>query len=390
MKILYFCQLYFPAIYGGGEYIFFYWAKELVRRGHKVYVVAQRIRGGKDYEVIDGINVYRTGPAVEYKGSLPLNLFENLGYIVGALLKGLMLILKNRIDIIHSNTYAPAIAGQICAIISKKPHIITFHDVYHLSMKRFWNKWASHSFVGSSIAKIGPYIEKLVLKLPATLFHTPSETSKRDLRSCGLRKVIVIPNGLSLREYDSIDVENVNVHQAIFVGRLVFYKNLDIAVKAMKKITTKIPDVRLLVIGDGPERVSLKSLVEKLGLDRNIIFEGRVSDETKIKKIKESSFLILPSVCEGFGIVIIEAFACYKPVIVSDVEPLSELVENRQDGLLVSPFDFESWAEAMLFLFTQPEFSREMGKRGREKTEQKYTIQRVVDQLEKTYMTLIE
>jgi len=385
MNILYFCQLYPPAIYGGGEYIFFQWAKELAKRGHKVYVITQRLVGERDFEIIEGVRVYRVGPAIKYGGLLPLGVFENFGYIIGAIMKGITLISKNKINILHSNTYAPVLAGQACAIIFRRNHIITVHDVYFSMIKDFWDKWASQVSVGSLTAKIGPFIEKFVLKLPATVFHTVSETSKHDLYMCGLQKVVVIPNGINLQDYDSISATKVNTHQAIFIGRLVFYKNLDTVIRAMENVVAKIPNSKLIVIGDGPMLSSMERLTKNLGLAGNVIFKGRISHEEKVKLLKKSSFLVLPSLVEGFGIVLLEAFACSKPVLVSQVKPLTEIVENDKYGYVIPPFNVDAWAEKMIYLFNDSNKATEMGICGRKELEKSYIIPKVVDKLEELY-----
>lgn len=390
MNILHFCQLYPPAVYGGGEYIFFNWAKELVKRGHMVFTITQRLEGERDFENINGIHVYRVGPAIKYRGTLPLGILENLGYIIGAILKGITLAVKNKINIVHSNTYAPALAGQVYAIISRKPHIITAHDVYFLVRKDFWNKWASQASVCVSAGKIGSIVEKLVLKLPARIFHTVSETSKEDLYACGLQKVIVIYNGLGLRDFDSVDPTEVAPHQAIFIGRLVFYKNLDTVISAMKSVVAEIPDSRLIVVGDGPMRLPLEKLVEDLRLTENVVFKGRISHEEKVRLLKQSSSLVLPSLVEGFGIVLLEAFACYKPVLVSAVRPLTEIVENEKDGCFVAPFDVDMWAEKMIELFNNSRKAKKMGVYGRRKLERNYTVQKAVDKLEELYSKVVK
>jgi glycosyltransferase involved in cell wall biosynthesis len=390
MNILYFCQLYPPAIYGGGEYIFFQWAKELVRRGHKVFTITQRLRGEGDFEIIDGINVYRVAPAIEFRGTLPAGVFKNLAYITGAIAKGMMIIAQNKIDIIHSNTYAPAFAGQLCAIISRKPHIITVHDVYYLISKDFWDKWASQASFGILTAKVGLFMEKLILKLPAKVFHTVSEASRQDLCKCGLQKVIIIPNGVDLRDYDLISAGKVNAPQVIFVGRLVFFKNLDTVIRAMRNVVARIPDAKLIVVGDGPMLSPMRKLVERFGLVRNVVFKGRISHEEKVRLLKQSSFLVLPSLVEGFGIVLLEAFACRKPVLVSAVRPLTDIVDDGVDGYFVSPFDIDMWASKMLELFDNFYIAEEMGISGRRKLEQKYTIQKNVDALERLYSKFIK
>lgn len=390
MKILYFCQLYPPAVYGGGEYLFFQWARELVRRGHKVFTITQRLVGERNFEVVNGIHVYRVGPAIKYKGTLPLGTLENIGYVIDAAIKGITMITKNRIHVIHSNTYSPTFAGQICASIFQKPHVITVHDVYFLLEKNFWDKWASQACLGNSVGKIGSLVEKIVLKFPAAVFHSVSETSRQDLNTCGLQKVTVIYNGIDLRDFDSINTVDLVPYQAIYVGRLVFYKNLDIVIRSMKLVVSRIPDSRLIIVGDGPIRARLEKLVKDLCLTKNVVFKGRISHEEKVRLLKQSSFLVLPSLVEGFGIVLLEAFACHKPVLVSAVRPLTEIVENEKDGCFVAPFDVAMWAEKMIELFNNPRKAKKMGVYGRRKLERNYTVQKAVDKLEELYSKVVK
>jgi glycosyltransferase involved in cell wall biosynthesis len=385
MNILFFCQLYPPAIYGGGEYIFFQYAKELAKRGHNVTTIAQRLNGTTDFEQIEGIKVFRTGSSIEYHGVLPVSMTRNSNYLISAISKGLSIIAKNQIDVIHSNTYIPALAGCICAQIFRKPHIVTFHDVYFLRRETFWGSWSSQSNSSGLVSLAGSSVEKLLLKLPNTVYHTVSETSKEDLIYSKVKDVTVVPNGIDVSEYSIASEVKQDDFQIVFVGRLVFYKNLDTVIKAFKKVVLKIPKAKLVVIGDGPMRSQWTELVTSIGLNGHVTFAGNIPHNEKVRLLKQSSFLVFPSVVEGFGIVILEAFACNKPVLVSEVKPLTEIVENGVDGYVVPPFDAEAWADKIIDLLSAPNKVAEMGINGRKKLEQNYTIPIVVDKLEELY-----
>src|SRR6478672_745631 len=119
MNLLYFTQIYYPFLFGGGEYIFYLIAKELVKRGHTVQVVTQRFHETKASDSVDGIKIYRVAPGIKYAGILPPTIKHNLKYLILASKKGIEIVTKSRkkgqaIDIIHSNTYVPALSGQIC------------------------------------------------------------------------------------------------------------------------------------------------------------------------------------------------------------------------------------------------------------------------------------
>ena len=241
MNILFFCQLYPPAIYGGGEYIFYQYAKELAKRGHNVLTIAQRLEGTSDFEIIDGIRVFRTGSSIKYHGILPVSMKRNSNYLISAIAKGMRIISKNNIDVAHSNTYIPALAGCTCAQMFGKPHIVTFHDVYFLRRESFWGSWSAQSNSSALVSLAGSSVEKVLLKLPNTVYHTVSETTKEDLIYSKVKDVTVIPDGIDLTDYRIHTKIQKNKFQIVFIGRLVFYKNLDVIIKALKKVISKIP-----------------------------------------------------------------------------------------------------------------------------------------------------
>lgn len=392
MNILFFVQLYPPAIYGGGEYIFFQYAKELAKRQHTVFAIAQKLKGTSDFEVLDGIYVFRTGSSIEYHGGLPVSFGSNFDYLVESTLKGLAIIPKNDIDIIHSNTFIPAASGFICSKFFKKPHIITFHDVYFLTKEKFWKRWGPRHHSSGFVSSIGPLVEKLLLKLPETIYHTVSEISKEDLLASGTSNVTVIPNGIDINEFSNVkpNLKNNDINsQCIFIGRLVNYKNVDTILRAFRLVVSSVPKAKLVVVGDGPMRSAWIELAKQLNLNSNVIFVGGVSHEQKVRLLKESLFLIQPSLVEGFGIVLLEAFACKKPVLVSAIRPLVDIVDNEIDGYAVPPFDIAAWSEKIIYFFNNPSKALEMGMHGCSKLENRYTIPKVVDQLEELYAKAI-
>ncbi len=384
MKILYFTQLFYPALFGGGEFIFYQWALELVKRGHQVCVITQRLEGTSSHEIINGIEIFRVGSVQRQKGNLPTGIGSNLSFLIGSFLAGIKIGRKNKIDVIHSNTYIPVFAAYLCSKLLNIPHIATVHDVYYSSRKDFWKNWSEQDNTSTLTQFLGPVIEKVIANLSVTLFHTVSEQSKSDLLSLGVKKkIIVIPNGIDPTNYE-IETSN-SKNQAIFVGRLVFYKNVETIIEAFSKVAQKIPDSKLVIVGDGPQRSKLQEKVRILRLERNVSFTGQISEKEKIKLISQSKMLLNPSLVEGFGIVVLEGFACGKPVIVSDSKPLSDLVNDSTDGFVVSSLDDNEWAGRIIDLFLNPLKTQEMGLRGKEKISTDYAISKLVNDLMQLY-----
>ena len=398
MNILFFTQLFYPSLFGGGEYLFFLIAKGLVKRGHSVDVIAQRLSGTSEFEEVEGINIHRVASEITYSGTLPPTIVTNLRYLTNAVKKGRSVIKENRkgsrkIDIIHSNTYVPALSGYLCSKLCGLPHIITFHDVYQASDKKFWKKnWRAtqHTNVPFYTSTLSGIVEKIVLRLNPALFHTVSETSKQDLVNFGIKpdKIMVIPNGIDSSSYQQFSTEGVTDvtsigQNAVFVGRLVFYKNIQTVIRAFRKVIEVIPNAKLVIIGDGPFKEEL--IKEASPITENVIFTQRISHDDKLKRIAESSFMVFPSLIEGFGIAIIEAFACKKPVLASDIRPMSDIVKDDYSGFLISPFDEEKWANKMIYLFSNTKQQKRMGENAYHEFQHKYEIDSIIKEYEKLY-----
>ena len=382
MKILYVTQLFYPALFGGGEYIFYQWAQEMTKKGHQVFVITQNIEGASTHETIQGIEIFRVGSTLRLSGTLPAGVLENLSFLFSAFSLGKKIAKENQIDIIHSNTYIPVIAAQWCANKLGIPHIATVHDVYLTSKKDFWKAWSEQSGISKLTKITGPLLEKKIARMRVSVIHTVSEKSREDLEGLGAKRIKVIPNGIDPTQYKT---QQTIKRQAIFVGRLVFYKNLDVILEAFVHVIKKIPEASLVIVGDGPIKNNLVQKAHNLGIKESVTFTGTISDKEKIRLISESAVLVNPSLVEGFGIVVLEGFACGKPVIVSDSKPLSDLVDDSKDGYIVSSSDSLMWAQKIIEIFSDKEKAEQMGEAGRKKVLSNYDISKLANNLLEMY-----
>src|SRR4051794_15920556 len=106
MNLLYFTQIFYPIIHGGGEYLFYLFATELAKRGHNVLVITNRFKGTEIFENVEGVKVYRIGPEREYTGQGDTTIKYNLQYIILSLKKAVELIRESKrksekIEVIH-------------------------------------------------------------------------------------------------------------------------------------------------------------------------------------------------------------------------------------------------------------------------------------------------
>ena len=359
MNILLLSQ-FFSTTRGGGEYIFSLIAKKLAENDHRVWVLTNKIEG-EEYDFQKNIKLVFIPPTLKYKGGLPPGFSDNVRYSINAVITGLKIIKKEKIDIIHSNNFAPVLSGSILSFLTSKPHITTIHDVFSLGGKDYWKKWAEQSDVSKINARLAPIFEKLMMDLKYNCIHTGSETTKDDLIKFGVKKPIyVIPYTI---DFSDVKERKFNQFQFVSVGRLVFYKNLELIIKAID-IARKIePKISLVIVGDGPHRKSLEGLTKKLKLS-NVKFVGYVKKDEKERLIRESNAFVFPSLLEGFGLVILEAFEQKVPVIVSNLRPMSDIVTHNETGYVLDPKNENQWADYLLKLMKNKDESEKMGENG--------------------------
>ena len=134
----------------------------------------------------------------------------------------------------------------------------------------------------------------------------------------------------------------------------------------------------------------MKRFAGTMGVADRIRFLGRVSEENLPRVYAACDVFVLPSVSrlEAFGIVALEAMATGKPVVVADIPGVREVIEDGREGLLADPVNAQDLAEKIQRVLSDPEARRTMGRRGREKVLDSFSIERVTDQIEALYRSV--
>lgn len=160
---------------------------------------------------------------------------------------------------------------------------------------------------------------------------------------------------------------DANRDGAIFVGRLCVEKGVDVLLSAWRQL----PDIRLLIIGDGPYAAEVRAAVART---RNIVWLGALSRAEVLAHVRRARCIVVPSkVPESFGLVAAEAMGSGTPVVASDIGALPELVKNGRTGLLVSVGDTEDLIQKVRYLNVHPQFAVTLGAAGREDYEKRFT-----------------
>ncbi len=401
MKILYLTQSLSPSI-GGGDLVFFNLAKSMLKLGHRVHIIChkKRIINSNDTKApnaaLEGIE--RMGAIIHYvkpeeendgKTSSSRNIFGafkfHIGYTINALRVANTLYRQGEIDIIHANMYTPVIPASIFGKIRRVPVVMTLHNLMN------WKQWSSQEGVLRSTSFLGPVYEKLILRLPVSVVHVESRKVRDQLRLINPNaKAVVIYNGIEIE--DDLDLLSKLRYDkfVLYISRLVEGKNLQTVILAFKKVAQLMPDARLIVAGDGPLRQEWQELVNSNNLQNNILFLGHISDrKNKYELLATASAVVFPSISEGFGMVSIEAFQMSKPLLISNLRPSDEIVDDNVDGYLLPPHDPDIWAEKILFLLNNPEICKDMGSKGRLKVLETFNMAAVSNNMERLYERLI-
>lgn len=237
---------------------------------------------------------------------------------------------------------------------------------------RYYRRLEAGSLVGKIVARLNEWYESLVMKRYNHIVVLTNEDKKQNWSNT--KNISVIPN---LVKYDkAIPTIAVGVKKIIAVGRLEKVKNFLSLIYAFRMVAVCHPDWVLEIYGDGSERLMLQKTIDELKLNDNIFLKGNtVQIEEKMSK---AYCLVLSSIHEGFGLVLIEAMSCGLPVVSYDCPcGPKDIVTDGVDGFLVPTGNERMLAEKICFLIEHPDIYYAMREAARAKS-RKYNTDIVI------------
>ena len=306
-----------------------------------------------------------------------------------ALLKLYFLIRKGRYDIVHCHTSKGGFIGRLAARLAKvrviiySPHGDIFEGYFGKIKTRFfiWLERFSARFTDKIItltkSGIEPYI-KAGIGQKSQFDYIYNGVDVERLRK---RKVDRI------QKRQEIGVEN-DCFLVVTAGRLVPVKGHTYLITALAQVITAIPNIRLVFLGDGELRGDLSGQVKTLGLEKHVLFPGMRSDVPEI--ISCSDLFVLPSVNEGFGVVLLEAMAMRCPIVATNVGGVPEVVLDGETGILVPPGDPVPLARGIIQLLKDPSIALKMAECGYQRLKACFDIRETVSKTEHLYKELLE
>jgi len=170
------------------------------------------------------------------------------------------------------------------------------------------------------------------------------------------------------------------------IGALRATKGHALAIAAWPSVLSRFPEARLVIIGEGPERATLRQQVKRAGLQDRVLFTGRVEDEQDtVDAVRASDIVILPSYGEALPMALIEASACSRPVVATDVGGVREVVSDGVNGTLIAPGHIAAIGDVVIEMLKDPERRSRMGNTGRRMVEERFDTGSWLQRLLKVY-----
>jgi len=368
MKVLQINKLYYPFT-GGVEQVAYDISNELSDKVDMNVLVAND-KFKKSRELINGANVIRSASIGRYF-SMPVAP------------KFPLELKKINADIYHYHLPFPLGVVSDLLVNPKGEKIVTWH---------------SDIVKQKNILKLyKPFLEKFLNKVDKIVTTSPNMIDNSSFLQKYKEKCTVIPLGINPDDFNLSDytkekkreIKNkYNKPIIFFVGRLVYYKGIEVLIRAMKDI-----DAQLLIGGTGPLENELKNLVNNMALNDNIDFLGFVKDEDLAAYYHASKFFVLPSVApsEAFGIVQLEAQACGKPVISTNLPTgVPYANKDQETGIVVEPNSVDQLHNAIKELLNDSSLRKELGENAKKRVNEEFTVKKMGEAYFNLYKELLK
>jgi len=369
MKILEVNKLYFPWS-GGIEQT----VQDIAEGLNKIdwcniEVLVCQPKGKRKTEEINGVTVHRA---------------SSLGMLLGMPISFSFFLLFRRlskkVDILH--IHHPFPLSAVAYLLSRPRARLIVH--YHSDIVR---QKISNFFLRPFLKRFLNHADLIIVTNPIII--ESSKILKKHRNKC-----LVVPSGIDLEKFKltpEIQKKSEEIRKkfssplVLFVGRLIYYKGVEFLIEAFKDIPAQ-----LVIVGSGPLDKKLKILVKNLGLSEKIHFVGKLLSKELISYYYASDIFVLPSVAatEALGLVQIEAMACGKPVISTNLSTGVPWVnQHEKTGLVVPPKDIIALSKAINILLGNKELRKNYGKNGKDRSK-KFSKELMVKKIISYYASL--
>ena len=406
---------FFPWV-GGAEKQALVQAQSLCKRGYAVTIITFRhYRNWLPNEVIEGVPVIRVaGSLLGDRKKLPV-LLQKLFYLIAMAVMGLVLWRHRQYyDVLHVyQLNLLALPTAVACRFTGKPMIIAIRSMGPSKEASMHNK---NALIAGSLNATAPWLQvdrttqfggdledlerlgkpavrftRSLLDHRQTVVVILSARMKAYLAAHNFHvsNVQLIPNGVDITRFNPRKVDTPIVERArvvVCISRLSHEKGIDMLLQAWHLVHKRLPEAKLIIVGNGPLQAQLECMAQALGITGSVEFAGLQSDVPA--QLHRGGLAVLPSHCEGMPNAILEAMACGLPCVATRVSGSEDIIQHGVNGLVVEPGDYESMAEALLNLLRDPVLAKKYGDAARIRIEQHYSLEHITDMYVELYQRI--
>ena len=342
-------------------------SRELIRRGHRIAIASGGGVLASDAAAA-GMELWVAPLHTSAEFSLPV---WRAGHRLAGRLR------HDPVDVIHAHS---RVAQVVAARLSRHlgiPYVTTWHGFFRPNLgRRLW------PCTGDRTIAISEPVRRHLMEV----FRVPEERIRLIPNGVDTARFASLPDGGAVRRYR--EAQGLPPDRPVIggVGRLAAgrVKGFDLLLGAAQRLLSTVPDLHILIVGDGPRRPSLEEKVEHLGLHGRVHLVGTAED-IRLPLAAMDVFVFPVRWNEGFGLSLVEAMAAGKPVVATRVGAVPDIVRHGQDGWLVEPEDVVSLADGIAHLLRDPSAARRMAQAAQERAREAFSLARMADQVEAVY-----
>ena len=358
---------------GGAESVIQHLAMTLDRRRFNVSVCCLKQRGHIGDEIANaGIDIVSLGDGDHPKdrGKVDYFSFRKLARVIR----------ERRIDVVHTHTSHGLVDACLCKLLLfrrlKVVHTFHFGNYPHTRPRIMWMERVFSRF--------------------ANRLYAVGEVQRRQLqRVYGFsdRAIGTVWNGVGIETHagDPAFATRIGAEDHLIIGTIATYieqKGLRDLMHVARRVLDSGHKVRFVVVGEGQLRPELEALARSLGVDGHVILTGWVTHAAQVA-LPHFDIFFQPSLWEAMSMVVLEAMAAGKPLVVTRVGENSQIIEDGVDGLLVNPKDVDGMAAALERLITDASLRQRLSDAARRKVEQRFSVSHMATSYEDVYLATV-
>ncbi|OLS41685.1 glycosyltransferase family 4 protein [Bacillus sp. MRMR6] len=343
--------------------------------GHEVHVLTAGKGDLPDFEVLNGVNVYRVFPLNQHDNDF-LTWIAGLNLAMAFRADALSVTIK--FDIIHAHDWLVGSAAITLKDVLALPLLSTIHA----------HEQGRHNGIYTEMQQF-IHQKELQLVTESDQLIVCSDYMRDELKGIFKieeNKIAVIANGIDLNQavvtLNPIEIFPIleNRKYIFSMGRIVKEKGFETVIEAARIAKETKQELFFVIAGKGPMLEAYRQRIVEEHLESHLCFIGFVTDEQRNALLESSELTVFPSLYEPFGIVALESMILAKPTVVSETGGLKGIIKHLQTGMWMVPGDATNMMDSINYLLTYPEKAKEIGIKGREIAKRLYSWKRIAIQ----------